>query len=56
MSADELEDYLELRDRNVQKQIDMSRKDAEAGRTRSASELLAELKGKKERKPVRKRA
>ncbi len=56
MSADELEDYLELRDPKVKKQIAASRKDAESGRKRPASELLAELTGKgKGRKPARKR-
>ena len=45
MDADEMEDYLELRDPKVKKQIAASRKDAEAGRVRNAAEFLAELKG-----------
>jgi hypothetical protein len=58
MSADELEDYLEIRDPKVKKQIAASRKDADAGRKRPASELLAELKaeGKGRKAAVRKRA
>ncbi len=45
MGADELEDYLELRDPKVKKQIAESRADATAGRVRPARQLLAELKG-----------
>jgi PHD/YefM family antitoxin component YafN of YafNO toxin-antitoxin module len=58
MDADELEDYLELRDPKVKKQIAESRKDAEAGRVRDARQLLAELKGKRKGKKaaIRKRA
>jgi hypothetical protein len=57
MDADELEDYLELRDTKVKKQIVESRKDYEAGRVRDARELLNELKGeRKGRKAIRKRA
>jgi len=58
MDADELEDYLELRDPNLKKQITESRKDYEAGRVRDAHELLNELKGgRKGRKvTIRKRA
>jgi len=47
MSADELEDYLELRNPAVQKQIGSSRRDVDAGRTRSATELLEELRNPK---------
>ena len=57
MSADELEDYLELRDSKVKKQIAASRKDYEAGRVRPAAELLKELRGeRKGRTSSRKRA
>lgn len=58
MDADELEDYLELRDPRVKKQIAASRKDFEAGRVRNARELLAQLKGgeKRKRTASRKRA
>jgi hypothetical protein len=59
MDADELEDYLEIQNPKVKKQIAESRKDAEAGRVRDVSEFIAELraerKGQKARKP-RKRA
>jgi hypothetical protein len=44
MSADELEDYLELRDSKVKSAIAASRKDYVAGKTRPAKELLANLK------------
>jgi PHD/YefM family antitoxin component YafN of YafNO toxin-antitoxin module len=44
MSADELEDYLELRDPGVIKQIEESKEDQAAGRVRDAREFLEELK------------
>jgi PHD/YefM family antitoxin component YafN of YafNO toxin-antitoxin module len=44
MDADELEDYLELRDPTVMEFIAESRKDYIAGHTRPAEELLAQLK------------
>ena len=44
MAADELEDYLELRDPKVKAAIAASRNDRAAGKTRPATELLAELK------------
>ena len=44
MAADELEDYLELRDPKVKASIAASRKNLAAGRTRPAGKLLAELK------------
>jgi len=43
MDADELEDYLELQDPEVQEQIRMSNEDIRAGRTRPAEEHLAEV-------------
>ncbi|MDA2928018.1 type II toxin-antitoxin system Phd/YefM family antitoxin [Acidobacteria bacterium AH-259-G07] len=49
MDAEELEDYLELQDPEVQRQIEKSNEDIRAGRTRPAEELLAEL-GKVRRK------
>jgi antitoxin (DNA-binding transcriptional repressor) of toxin-antitoxin stability system len=52
MAADELEDYLELRAPKVKASIAASRKDRGAGKTRAATELLAELK----RSPARKTA
>jgi antitoxin (DNA-binding transcriptional repressor) of toxin-antitoxin stability system len=42
MGADELEDYLELRDPKVQRIVRQSAQDVRAGRTRPASVLLAE--------------
>lgn len=44
MAADELEDYIELRDASVKAAIAASRKDRASGRTRPAAKLLAELK------------
>ncbi|MBI3210640.1 MAG: hypothetical protein HYZ37_17275 [Candidatus Solibacter usitatus] len=43
MDADEMEDYLELRDPKVKSQIRQSNRDVRAGRTRSAEALLDEL-------------
>jgi hypothetical protein len=56
MDADELEDYLELRDPKVKKQIAASRADAEAGRVRPARDLVSELKGQVRKTAARKRA
>ena len=51
MDADELEDYLELRDPKVTAQIRKSTQEYLGGRSRPAEELLAELKsGRKPRK------
>jgi len=44
MAAEELEDYLELRDPKVKAQIRHSNLDIRAGRTRPAESLLQELK------------
>ena len=44
MAADELEDYLELRDPKVRASIAASQKDYVAGKTRPVTALLAELK------------
>src|SRR6266478_2997650 len=44
MGADELEDYLELRDPKVRKQLAESRAHVAAGRIHPARELLAKLK------------
>ena len=52
MAADELEDYLELRNPKVKSAIASSRKDFTAGKTRPARKLLAELK----KSPVKKSA
>ncbi len=52
MAADELEDYLEIRNRKVKASIAVSDRDRAAGKTRPAVKLLAELK----RNAVRKTA
>jgi hypothetical protein len=44
MAADELEDYLELRDPKVKASIAASQKEYVAGKTRPAEKLLDELK------------
>ena len=44
MDIDEFEDYLELNDPVVQREIELSRKDYEAGRVVDARELLKELR------------
>ena len=44
MDAEELEDYLELRDPKVRRTIKQSALDVRAGRTRPASALLAEFR------------
>ena len=43
MDAMELEDYLELHDPKVHRQIHKSNEDIRAGRTRKAEDLLADL-------------
>ena len=43
MGADELEDYLELKDARVNAQIRESNRDVKAARVRPAEELLKEL-------------
>ena len=43
MGADELEDYLELKDARVNAQIRESNRDVSAGRVRPAEDLLKEL-------------
>ena len=48
LDAEELEDYLELRDAAIEKQIAESRKDYEAGRFRDAGEFVAELRESRE--------
>ena len=44
MGADELEDYLQLRDRQTQRRIEESDADIRAARTRPARDLLLELR------------
>jgi restriction endonuclease len=44
MHVDDLEDYLELQDESLKAQIKTGYQDYLAGRTRDASELLAELR------------
>lgn len=52
MAADELEDYLELRNPKVKNAIASSRKNYAEGKSRPAGKLLAELK----KSPVKKSA
>src|SRR5919106_3028495 len=49
MDVDEFEDYLELQDLKVKRDIDISRKEYLASKSRPADELLAELKAGEER-------
>ena len=56
MDADELEDYLELRNRSVRQQIAESNEDVKAGRIRPAAELLSDLRVKAARKPKARRS
>jgi hypothetical protein len=51
MGADEMEDYLELRDSKMNAQLRQSNVDVRAGRTRPAEALLADLT-----KPPRRRS
>jgi hypothetical protein len=50
MAADEMEDYLELRDQKVKASIAASARDRANGKTRPANKLLAELKRSAARK------
>lgn len=50
MAADELEDYLEMRDTMVKASIAASRRDRAKGKTRPAAELIGELKRSRARK------
>jgi antitoxin (DNA-binding transcriptional repressor) of toxin-antitoxin stability system len=56
MGADELEDYLELRDPKVQRILKQSAQDVRAGRTRPASMLLAEHTKAGDAKKTKRRA
>src|ERR687888_613191 len=49
MDVDEFEDYLEVRDPKVRRDIEISHKEYLAGKSRPAEELLAELKAEEER-------
>jgi hypothetical protein len=55
MDIDEFEDYLELQDPKVERHIKKSTEDFLAGRSRPASEFLAELKTGKKRNGKRKK-
>jgi antitoxin (DNA-binding transcriptional repressor) of toxin-antitoxin stability system len=44
LGADELEDYLELRDPKVKRAIEKSNEDIRKGKTRPAEKLLAEFR------------
>jgi PHD/YefM family antitoxin component YafN of YafNO toxin-antitoxin module len=50
MDIDEFEDYLELQDPSVQRQIEKSNRDYQAGKSKPARALLAELRGDKKLK------
>ena len=52
MDADELEDYLELRDPKINRQIEQSNADIRAGRIQPASSLLPASRPKAQRKPT----
>ena len=52
MNVDEMEDYLELQDPGLKKQIRQSSLEYRRGKTRNASEFLAELR-RTARKPTR---
>lgn len=47
MDIDEFEDYLELNDPKVRREIEKSNEDIGAGRTLPAREMLAELRGER---------
>jgi PHD/YefM family antitoxin component YafN of YafNO toxin-antitoxin module len=49
MDVDEFEDYLELQDPKVKRDIEISRKEYLAGKSRPAEELLAELRAEEEK-------
>lgn len=49
MDIDEFEDYLELQDPKVQRQIKKSTQEFRAGKARPAREFLAELHGTKQK-------
>jgi PHD/YefM family antitoxin component YafN of YafNO toxin-antitoxin module len=51
MDIDEFEDYLELQDPKVRREIEKSNEDIRAGRVRPARELLAELSKPSAAKP-----
>lgn len=50
MAADELEDYVEMREAKVKASIAASRRDRAKGKTRPAVDLLGELRRSKARK------
>jgi len=56
MDAEELEDYLELRDPKVQEHIRVSTAEYEAGKARPAEELLRELRRRRASKRPRRKA
>src|SRR5438046_3017944 len=57
MDAMELEDYLEMHDPKVHRQIHKSNEDVRAGRTRKAEDFLADLyRGKTDRSPKHRKA
>jgi hypothetical protein len=53
MAAAEMEDYLELQDPKIKKQIAASREAYQRGRVRNARDFLAELKGESRKRTSR---
>ena len=53
MSADEMEDYLELQDPKVREHIRKSHEEFLAGKHRAAEDLLRELKRERKKRPSR---
>ncbi len=56
MDAEELEDYLEVRDPRVRRQIEESNEDIRTGRVRPAERLLAEIRRRKAKGRARRRS
>jgi len=55
MDADEMEDYLDIRDPKIREDIRKSNEDYRAGRSRPAGELLADLRAEAQARSKRKR-
>jgi hypothetical protein len=53
MGADELEDYLELRDPKVREHIRKSREEFQAGKSRPMNEFLVERASRKNKSALR---
>jgi len=55
MDIDEFEDYLELQDPKVRRDIEKSNEDIRAGKVRPAHEFLAELESEKQKTNTRRK-